>query len=449
MNKKKIITLAVVLAALIGVLVWVMNMPEKNNSGAEPDADQQSSAFTGEKIYAADVDSITDITFTIDGDSYTLQKDADTWICPQKTNVEVSQASVVSIMADLCAVSYTDLISDSSVTDEDCGIISQSDTISFDSDIGKVVLTLGNKVSDSELYYLKYSGSDDIYMVESEIIDSIFVPFQKIRNDSIWRIDYENVASIQLKNKNCELSIEKGEYNLDKGSYYGWNMISPIKAFARDDEVASKLINPVIKIEVSGYVNDNGDFASYGLSDKSNYISFTDTEGKSQTIYFSDKINNSCYFCLDSDSVIYEMPASMATFAEVSVIDVCDRQVYLTKQTNLQSIKIEGEGIKYEIAFDDESNISINGGKTKSKSESTELFTSLCGILADDVYTGSVGEASLTFVYTNKDASTVEVEYSDADDRYYYVSKNGEPMYKILKSKVKSVFEVLDNKKAG
>ncbi len=447
MSKRKIIILSLVLISLIAVLILVMNLPEKSPKTAdETDKIKDSGSFS-EAIYTVNVDSITNISFVVALESYTLTKTDSVWSCPEKPNVEISSSGVVSLLASLCSVSYTDSISDTSVTDADCGIDESSDKVTFNSDRGTITLKRGNNVSDSELCYIKASVSDAVYMIKQSTANSIFVSLDSLRNDALQRVDFENIVSIELQNRNCTVSLQKGEYNLDKGYYYSWRMTSPISVFARDEEVNSRLIKPAAAIDVSDYVSDSGDFGNYGLTDKAYYITFTDAKGKAQTIYFSDKINNSYYICVDSDAAIYEVSASDMPFASVSVIDISDRQIYLTKQANLSSVKIEGEGKEYNITFDDNSLISVNGKKTESAKKSSEIFTALCSALADDISTAPMGETVLRFTYTKKDGSVVSIEYANADDRYYFVSKDGTPLYKILKSKINSIFDALEEVK--
>lgn len=444
MNKKKIIILSVVLVLLVALLVVVMNLPDKNQPDSDGDISHSGdNSYSTEAIYTTSTDSITDISFAVSGESYTLSKKDGKWICPEKPGVEISQSAVVSILSSLCSVSFSDSITDGSVSADDCGINEASDTVSFNSDLGQITLTCGNKVSDSELCYLKTSLSDVIYMITQSTADSVFVPFANFRSDTIRRVDFENLQKIELVNANCSVSLEKGEYNLDKGLYYSWRMTSPIKLLARDDEIKSKITEPVSKFELSDAVSDSGDFENYGLSAKDKYVFLADSNGKTQTVYFSDRINNNYYICVDADASIYEISASSAPFASVSVIDICDRQIYLTKQANLKSVVISGTS-DYTIDFSNDAYVSVNGRKKDSETDMRNIFSSVCGLLADDISTAPMGDTVLTISYNKKDGTSTVVEFSEADDRYYYASKDGAPLYKILKSKIESVFKTLD-----
>lgn len=284
-------------------------------------------------------------------------------------------------------------------------------------------------------------------MVKQSRISLMFAPFDEYRNDTIARIDFENITSIDFKNQKCEFSVVKGEYNLDTGNYYAWKMTSPINVLARDSEIDSKIISPISTVAVSEYVSDSGDFANYGLGDKSNFIKFTDASGKTQTVYFSSLQSNKYYVSVDDGLSIYEISPSSAPFADIALIDIADRQLYLAKQANIASVSISGSGKDYDLSFGKDGTITINGGKAHSDSASREIFSSVCGPLADDISTAPMGDTVLTMSFKLRDSSQVTLTFSHKDDRYYSVARDGKPLYAILKSKLDSMFDTLDKYK--
>ena len=445
MNKKKIIILASSLVVLLGVLALVMALPDSDdkpdNSGGT-----QTQDYNEEAIYTVSVDSVTSVTISYSGELYTLTKTPDGWICADKSEVGVSQSRVTSLMTELCSVRYTDKLDTSKVTPADCGITDASDYVSFESELGTLVITRGNDVADSDLCYVMTSLSDDIYMVARERVSLMFAPFDEYRNDTIARIDFENITAIKYQSPQCSFSLTKGEYNLESGNYYAWKMTSPIAVLARDSEVDSKLISPIATMKVEDYVSDSGDFASYGLGDKSAHVTYTDAKGKTQTVYFSKPINNQYYISVDDSGSIYAVSPSAAPFASLNLIDIADRQLYLTKQSNLSAITIDG--IKtYKLKFDDDGSIAIDGKVSDSDSASREIFSNVCGPLADGISTAPMGAAVLTMRFELKDSSSVTLTFSGHDERYYAVAKDGKPLYTILKSKLDTMFGVLDKYK--
>lgn len=447
MNKKKIIILSICLVFLLGVLALVMALPDSQTEQETTDTPDTSADYTEETIYTVSVDSVTSVSVFFSGEAYTLVKTSDGWICSEKPNVQVSQSRVTSLMSELCSLRYADKLDTAKVAPADCGITDTSDYVSFESDNGTITVYKGNNVTDSQLCYIMTSLSDDIYMVKQDRVSRMFVPFDEYRSDHIARIDFDNITAIDFKNSKCSFSIVKGEYNIDTGNYYAWKMTSPIAVLAKDSEIDSKLISPVSSISVDDYVNDNGDFANYGLGDKSNYITFTDVSGKTQTVYFSLLLNNKYYICVDDGMSIYEIAPSSAPFADLSLIDIADRQLYLTKQSNLASLTIDGSGKAYDIIFKDDGSITVNSKKNDSDSATREIFSAVCGPLADDISTDAMGAAVLTMKFELKDSSQVTLTFAEKNERYYSVAKDGKPLYSILKSKLDSMFATLDKYK--
>ncbi|MBR2404364.1 MAG: DUF4340 domain-containing protein [Clostridia bacterium] len=445
MNKKKIVILAISLIVLLGVLALVMALPDSD----EPSIDSgnaQSQDYNEEAIYKVSVDSVTSVTVSHSGELYTLTRTPDGWICAEKSEVGVSQSRVTRLMTELCSVRYTDKLDTTKVTPADCGITDASDYVSFESSLGTLVITRGNDVANSDLCYVMTSLSDDIYMVKRERVSLMFAPFGQYRNDTIARIDFENITAIKYQGPKCSFSLTKGEYNLDSGDYYAWKMTSPIAVFARDNEIESKLILPIASMDTDGYVNDNGDFASYGLGDKSAFVTYTDAKGKTQTVYFSKLLNNQYYISIDDGKSIYAVSPSAAPFATLNLIDIADRQLYLTKQSTLSTITIDGAK-KYKLEFRDDGTIAIDGKVSSSESASREIFSNVCGPLADDISTAPMGAIVLTMKFDLKDSTSVTLTFSDHDERYYAVARDGKPLYTILKSKLDTMFGVLDKYK--
>ena len=448
MNKKKIITLALCLVVLLGVLVFVMNIPEPSENGDTDSLTNSTEETIEEILFSFNTDSVTKIKVTSASVSYTISKTDNGWVCPEKENVVVSQSRMTSLMAELSSVKYADYISTADVNPADCGIDSNADTITFDGELGEVTLIKGNNVPDSELSYVMCSLYDNnIYMIKNESISRMFVSFDEYRSDNLALIDFENIVSIDFKNKNGAFSAVKGEYNLSTGNYYEWRLTSPVELFARDSEIASVLVEPVSKMAVDSYVSDNGNFADFGLAKKDCYVSFVDANGKKQTVYFSDMINNKYYIAINDSKSIYQVSPSSVPFAGISLIDIADRQLYLNMQSNISKVTVVGGGYDYTVDFGTDSTMTVNGNKVSETSDVREIFTSLCGPLADDIYTGATSAELFTMKFILKDSSEVVLSFSEADDRYYNVARNGKTLYRIMKSKIASMVEILDKHK--
>jgi len=443
MNKKKIITLAIVLVALVGVLVLVMALPDadEKNGGLQTDNGKDSIKL-GELIYSVPSGSIDNITVSYGGTVYSFKKDGKDWICPEKNGIGISNSRITMLVTELCSLRYQDKLDISSVTPADCGITESSDFVSFTSENGDVRISLGADVADSSLCYLMTNLSDDIYMVENESVSLMFASFDEYRNDSFELIDFENITAIDYKSQDIAFSLKKGDSDRDNGDFYFWEMTSPLAMSARDEEVDKLLIKPITEMVISAYASDDGNFASFGI-DGSAFVSYTDSKGKVQTILLSPLTENKYYLAIEGKRTVYEVSPSCVPFAKLSLIDICDRQLYLNKQSNLDTVTIKGDGFDHSLKFSD-SDVFVDGKKLEDANDRRNAFSYVCGLMADDISTEPLGSEKVKITYRLKNGDEAVLIFADADERYYRVSKNGKPLYLIQKNKISTLLSVIE-----
>ncbi len=446
MNKKKILVLSLVLVVLIGLLILVMAMPDKNNV-TDPAQSDGNVSIKEEVLFTTPIDDVTFIKVSYGGDVYSLKRTEDGWVCPEKPKVHLSSTRISRLLTELSSVRYTEAIKvDDKTKLSEYGIFANRDYIQFNKGTEVMAVYRGNDVVDSGLCYIMIDESEDVYMVNRERVSLMFAPFDEYRNESLQIVDFEKITDIELSNENGSFKMRKTTSDMNKGIYYSWNVISPVSVQARDTEVESYLITPVKEMAINAYVSDDGDFSKYGI-DKSKYISFADENGKKQTIYFSAPLNNKYYVSLDLSESIYEILPSSMNFAKVNLIDVADRQLFLAKQDNISSLSISGNGKDYKVDFNEGGTVSVNSNLVSDKAKARDIFSSVCGLFADDVGLQTSGNPIFTMTFKLKNSNSVTLEFSEKNDRYYTVSKNGKAMYTIQKNKLNSMFDMLDKYK--
>ena len=442
MNKKKIITLSVVLLALVGVLALVMALPDADEQnggfGGNPEV---SDSGLGEPVYSVSSGSIDNINVSHDGFLYSFRKNGDGWICPQKEGVSISYSRITKLVTSLGSLRFKDK-PDASVLPSDCGITEASDYVAFTSNAGDVKITLGSDVTSSSLCYLMTNLSDDIYMVEKDSVSYIFASFDEYRNASFERIDFENITAIDYSCGGIAFSLIKGETDKDNGDFYEWEMTSPLAMSARDEEIDKLLIKPITQMSIDAYASDDGNFASFGI-DGTRFVSYTDAEGEEQTVLFSPITENKYYLAIKGDKTVYEVSPSCVPFSALALIDIADRQLYLNKQNNIDTVTIDGNGYSHALVFNG-NEVKVNGKKLGDANDRRDAFSAVCGLMADDISTASLGEEEVKITYSLKDGSKTVLIFASADERYYRASKNGKPLYLIQKNKIDNMLGIID-----
>ena len=72
------------------------------------------------------------------------------------------------------------------------------------------------------------------------------------------------------------------------------------------------------------------------------------------------------------------------------------------------------------------------------------VFASVCGLFADDILLDASGEPVVTLTFNYQNGKNDVITFSDYNERYYSVAKNGETKYMILKAKISDLAKVLD-----
>ncbi|MBQ4526851.1 MAG: DUF4340 domain-containing protein [Clostridia bacterium] len=468
LKNKKIIMLASVLVALIAVYFIVeyvipdnSNNSSHNTSNASSDS-QLSDEIAEEPIgvmalYETDAefassgrshhDTITSVTIKNDDTVISFVKSNNLWKSGENENVSVSDSEIKRLTVNLCSLTYVDVIDAESVNYEDCGIDSESSYVSFDNEYGiNVVYTLGYSIPETDMYYLKTSFSDDVYMVKARDVNNIFKSGEDYRSDKLHRVDFDNITKIYLKNSKTEFLLEKGRADINNGIYYEWRMTSPYVILANDENVKTLLISPGASLEAQDYASDAGDFANYGLDGRENMIVYEDVNGKGQTVYFSELINNSYYISIDDNPNIYKISRDHISFADISIIDIADRAIYKTNRKAISKVVFAGGEYDYEIVFNNDNTMKINSVTVTDENDTSDIFRKICDMLnADDMKNTVDGEKLFEIVFYKTDNTRVVLEFYPDGERYFTVCKNGTPMYYIMKSKIDKLTQYFDS----
>ncbi len=439
-NKKILIPLLIVVV-LLGILLAVTMLGGEERESNDISSDS-SDNYDVNYIFDVDSDSIHLISVKLSDESFTFVKEGSKWTLKNSPNTSISTSAVNSLASSIANLSYDELIDDGSITKEDCRITDESSSITFESDLGQVSFQLGMTTTDGSLCYIATSLADGIYLAHSESAADVFEPLDSYRNSASLRLDVENLVSIKYSGIES-FTLEKSQSNKDKAQFNSWKLTSPVQILASDEAINTKISEPLKQIKIEGFASDNGDFENFGLGGKDKYITLADADGKKQTIYFSAQTKGKYYISIDNEKTIYEVSLSANPYIALKIIDMADRNISLTKMANIKNVVIDGSK-KYTVEFFEDKG-KINGKEISYSSLNQEVFPSLCGLMADDIYQGTHAETviKITFNYKDKTPSDV-ISFAEKGDRYYSVSKNGVVKYLILKSKIADLYSVLD-----
>lgn len=444
MFNKKILVPLLAVVVLLGVLLAVTLIGNNNQNNGDISTNTEDD-YTENYVFDVDSDTINLITVKLPDEKFTLVKNDDVWALQGSPNTSISTSSVNSLASSITEITYDELIDDGSIKHEDCLINDESSYVTFNSELGEVTITLGMTTTDGTLCYIATDLKEGIYLAHADSVAPVFAPLKAYRNSASLRVDIENLSLVEYSGTE-KFTAKRGNSNKDKAEFNSWKITSPLQIAANDEAISSKIIEPLKQIKIVDFASDNGDFGNFGLGGKNKYIALTDADGKKQTVYFSAQTSGKYYISIDDNKTIYEVSLSDNPYIALKTIDLADRNITLTKMTNIKNVIIDGPK-DYKIDFFSDKG-KINGREIAYNTLNQSVFPALCGLMADDIYIGTQnsGEIIMTFNYNDNTPSDVVI-FASHNDRYYSVSKNGSVKYLILKSKIADLQKLLDEAK--
>jgi len=439
---KKIIIPLLAVVLLSGALFAVTMIDGDNKDEVVTDSASSDTSYEVNYVLDVEAQNISKINVSLSDESFEFSKTDSTWNSSGATKARVSSGSVSVLASSIADLSYDEVITDGSISASDCGITDESDTVSFLSDLGEVSLRKGMTTTDGSLCYIMTSLSDNVYLCSTQEAARIFAPLKTYRHSASVNLDFENITSISYSGKE-KMELVKTDVDSSNAVYNSWRLTSPVSIGANDEAVNKKFVEPISQIKVKDFASDSGNYADYGLGGLANFVKLTDSSGKASTVYFSYETGGKYYICVDDEATIYEISLSDAPYINLGVIDIADRNINLAKMTNISNVTLTGGEYNYNVEFGEKSG-KINGTEVSYDVMNQTVFPGVCGLMADDIYLGEAAETKITLSYMYKDGKSDTVAFSDYNDRYYAVSKNGKTGYLILKSKVSDLALVLE-----
>ncbi|MBR3933188.1 MAG: DUF4340 domain-containing protein [Clostridia bacterium] len=440
-NKKIIIPLAMVLVLGILLAVVLLTGDKKQVETVQSDS-APVTEFESTYLFDFGSDTISYIRVNTGDETYAFSKRDDIWSLDGRSEVSISTGSVNSLASSITNVAYSEAVSDGSITKEDCGITDGSRFVTFISGDKKITLYTGINTTDGLWTYVMTDESDTVYLADIATVEALFKPVTEYRNSASLNLDFENISAITVKN-GTTLVFQKGEANADSAVYDQWRITSPVTISARDEQVKSLIIDPLKEIHITDFVSDLGDFENYGLGNKDKFITLTDASGKSQTVYFSENKDGNYYISVDDKKTVYSISYESAPYVNLETKEIFNRNIHLVKMADISNVTLKGDGYDYTVEFAE------NGGKVNGKDVSFDamnqsVFASVCGLFADDILLDASGEPVVTLTFNYQNGKNDVITFSDYNERYYSVAKNGETKYMILKAKISDLAKVLD-----
>lgn len=251
----KLISSVVVLATLCGVYAGVkvyVNKMEKEESEVED---------TTENIFSISSEDIKSLTFFVDKNEVTFEKDGDNWIKSDDKEFPVEQSILDDATSVICSIYSQRTIED--VDDlSQYGLDDPINTVTVQTEDESNVFRFGMENTTTGQYYMRMNDEETIvYLVNSSVTE----PFMKTLYDFAQSDSFPDISSDSIKM--IQVNGENGSYILKKEDDSGFWCIGEDKdAEKADSAKSSSLTSYLSSLEYGSFVNyDSDDLSVYGL----------------------------------------------------------------------------------------------------------------------------------------------------------------------------------------
>lgn len=442
-KKKNIIILSVVLivlcAATAALLMWDNSKSDEN----------ENSLGDTIYIYTSDAKDFSKINVTRSSEAFEFVKTQDNkWQITGLEDVPLKNYSIEMMANRLAKLVAKSVVEENAVSLEKYGLDNPKSKISVTAKGSVKTFYCGNATPIGDGYYFKDADSDTIYTIYADTYESLFAPKQSYRDITFIKVNTSSVSKITIKKSADAISINQLEKPIEMNGYSiaGWEMTKPSYNILDDTRVKNLVLDKVSRISVISVMDDDKNYASYGLNNPYATVTLTDAEGTSQTIKISPSDDGNYYASTNGESSVYLIGGEAMSFVDVDAFDLVSKFAHLCSIDDVSEIVVTSKNEKYtmSISSGEENVYKLNGKNISENIFSEEIYQKIVGLICIDFCKdASYSAPDVTVEYTLNDKSKVKLEFVNYSDRNYAVFKNGTCTMQILKKEVNGMLDAI------
>lgn len=383
MKKPVKLLILLLILAVLALAYLGLNSASSDDSDASVSVTEEGSMT----VFAAETDAITALSWTLDGETYSLVKDEEdeTWSCEEDYPLDADEVEDLVEAASSILAERTVDISDSELSDFELDDPAMIVTISTSSVDTTVLLGMRNPYTDQN--YAMIEGSDTVYLLDTDLYSAF----------ELTLLDLVETESLEDYSTSRTLTIET-----DSGTLV--------------------LLHP----EDNEGLAYSDDFTWFVQDEDGNYTALDATNTASLAAY----ITNMSW----ADVVAYE-PADLSDYGLDSPLATVTIDYETDDETEATAVLLIGAVSEYEEIEETEEEESSDDDFDSAAADSSlsELIGDL-GLDEDD------GDAAEDEESDTDDTETAAEEETEAEALYYYAMlEGGEMVYTLKASTVEKI----------
>ena len=435
-NKKlirNIVVSVVVLAALVGALIWVNSIPDDETGDASKVNDAETEEIS---VFTADTENVKSVKIENAEESYTIVKNGEEYTISEKPDIIYSSSSL-----RFCFEAFLDISASKDLTEEEIPFEKKAQAIVTMNDGAQHIIVMGNDVIGENAKFVKYN--DRIYSVPEYQLSYFNALSNSFRDTQLGTIK-SDVRSLKILENGKELVSFRTATEDDAANFpvaVTYVMTYPKYLGVSGDRIQSLFdtLGEGYSLDIVTFADDNiANASKYGIGKKTLIIN--DGENDFKLDYGNKDENGDVYVVVNDGKSVYTMSSSLFDIIDKYNGDVLmDKLTHIVNLDDIKNITFEGKGDKYILERKGSENnytYDINGAATPEDTFKT-IYREIIGINSDKIaYNGVIGQAEYTVTINYPDGRSYKWEYVSESERNYILFKNGEAKYICLKKNV-------------
>lgn len=430
--KKAVIAVAALAAAAgisIGSFLAVKNSSEKKDR-------QKEESLAENVLFSMNSDDISQITITIDGESYSVRHEDKDWIltdCPGDTfepNPNKFQAICTYIAGLTAQENYgalTDEIKHKYGLD-DPYIITVSDGTQENT------LYIGDISPTGNFYYAYTDSRKNVFTIPEDRAGYILADPIDLRSDSLLPYTDNDISGIEVKRKG------KTVYTLSLDSETGlWSLPDEYSMLTVNQARPSSILTVITRLSAEAmYPQSPDDIKTFGFDDPDAELIVTAKDGTQKHVlirYYGKDAKTYVHVYLKESAQTETYYTADFSFVDYDIIDLILQKIECGNMYGVSRYKISCPELSEEFASDPSEGkvecrgtvIDLNNAEIKSFYET--FFNSFAYIMISGIDTKAepeLEEPLFSAEYTSLDGNVRKIDLTDAGNGKAYVFVNGE-----------------------
>lgn len=441
------IIIGAILLLLAGAFVLVMRMsPMDNQTAATPQP-----TFTAYQIEQTDIQTIT-ISDSEIGQIRVERAGEQEWTINNVAYTEIDPSKVSGLLSTVSTITSKYEIEKNPADLSEYGLSKPKLTIEVEQKAGaRERLLIGEQSPTTGEYFFFVEGSDTVYSIAAYKVDTFRKPLSYYESFNRFSINTADVSELILERQDKDTLQIKLKDNAADIPYNIWNVLKPYPAILNgyDELIESELLTPISQLSVTEKAPEG---KQYGLDAPRAKLTImtqayledgTKGESSTKTLNIGNSEGGITYVSLSDKPGVYTVENNQVAFVQIDAFQLVSKLQAFVDISEVTKLTVSAEGKEYtmDIAHGEDNSMTFQlNGKDADEKQCKALYQSVIGMQVDSTYQGEAMQAPEVTVTFQGDKTTA-VTFSSINELSYAVTRDGQTLFTIKKSKVNDMLQ--------